>query len=379
MKKARKTVKTAQRKPVRKMKKPVRTVKKPVVRRTSKPVRRANKPIRTVQKSALQNRKSKHYLMDAVSPRVVAATFFIFLLLLMTLWLSGYFFKQGYLALMQLPRVELKFDVPGQKAAVKPFGPFHLVTDLGEARETYRFNGVYRSFNTMRLRSADVALDILEEAQEKHYRVIANLVDSDPCKFWDGENFDMEGLKDPLKWYFADEVMVTGESVLQPYINDHTLWAYQLFNEPHDPTRCMPAIPPEYLDEYAGYVKQLFPRLKVVTGSPPVYLAGHEVENIDASFAQYSRKWLARGVDYATFLERNIAAANQIGPDHKFVASFNVLTAGGFEPEFLEDAGIQACQSDHVMFVTMWRWPSFEVTPEYAGAFRKIAQECSGH
>jgi hypothetical protein len=106
------------------------------------------------------------------------------------------------------------------------------------------------------------------------------------------------------------------------YVNDGTVIAHYLIDEPNDPVNWNgQPVPPSVLEEMAEYSKRLWPTLPTVVRAEPGYL-GTNHRYLDAAWAQY----LLRKGTAADYLRRNVAEAEKKGLG--LIVGMNLLKGG---------------------------------------------------
>jgi hypothetical protein len=111
----------------------------------------------------------------------------------------------------------------------------------------------------------------------------------------------------------------------ESYINDGTIIAHYLIDEPNDPANWGgKPVSPAMLEEMAAYSKQRWPQMPTVVRTEPKYLADWSgtYRHLDAAWAQY----LSRRGDAGNYVRSAIAAADRKGL--ALIVGLNVLKGG---------------------------------------------------
>ena len=107
------------------------------------------------------------------------------------------------------------------------------------------------------------------------------------------------------------------------YVNDGTIIAHYLIDEPNDAHNWGRAISPATLEEMAKYSKSLWPNMPTVVRTEASYLArGGRYNHLNAAWAQY----VTRKGNPAEFIRRNVADAQRAGL--ALITGLNVLQGG---------------------------------------------------
>jgi hypothetical protein len=154
------------------------------------------------------------------------------------------------------------------------------------------------------------------------------------------------------------------------YINDGTIVAHHLVDEPHFPSRWGgKTIPQATIEAMAQYSKQLYPTLITAVGGPSTWLASAPItyRHLDAAWSTY---WTNMGSDYTRWAARQVTAAKSKGLG--LIAGLNVLDGGngssgirGTLPKKwtmsateLRSYGSAILAQSHVCAFFMWRYES---------------------
>lgn len=106
------------------------------------------------------------------------------------------------------------------------------------------------------------------------------------------------------------------------YINDGTVVAHYLIDEPNDPANWNgKPVPPSVVEEMAAYSKQIWPAMLTVARTDPSYLASNH-RHLDAAWAQYVHR---RG-SASDYIRRVVSDAQNKGLG--LVVGLNVLKGG---------------------------------------------------
>jgi hypothetical protein len=152
------------------------------------------------------------------------------------------------------------------------------------------------------------------------------------------------------------------------YINDGTIVAHHMVDEPHFPSRWGgKTIPQATLEAMAQYSKQLYPILTTAVGAPSTYLASSPItyRYLDTAWSTY---WTNMGSDYTRWAARQVTAAKSKGLG--LIAGLNVLDGGngssgirGTLPKKwtmsateLRSYGSAILAQSHVCAFFMWRY-----------------------
>jgi hypothetical protein len=108
------------------------------------------------------------------------------------------------------------------------------------------------------------------------------------------------------------------------YVNDGTIIAHYLIDEPYDPTNWGGRIVPgSTLDEMAKYSKSIWPNMTTIVRAEPVQIKWNGTYHyLDAAWAQY----LVRKGDVNDYIRRNVSDAQSMGLG--LVVGLNLLDGG---------------------------------------------------
>ena len=108
------------------------------------------------------------------------------------------------------------------------------------------------------------------------------------------------------------------------YINDGTIIAHYLIDEPYDASNYGGrTVPGATLEEMARYSKQLWPSMKTVVRAEPYYIQwSGKYKYLDAAWAQY----LSRKGDPSAYIARNVSTAKQMGLG--LIVGLNIVHGG---------------------------------------------------
>jgi hypothetical protein len=152
------------------------------------------------------------------------------------------------------------------------------------------------------------------------------------------------------------------------YINDGTIVAHHMIDEPHFPSRWGgKTIPQATVEAMAQYSKQLYPTLITAAGAPSTWLASVPTTytHLDAAWSTYFSNM---GSNYTLWAARQVTAAKSKGLG--LVGGLNVLNGGngssgirGTEPRRwtmsaseLRSYGSAILAQSHVCAFFMWRY-----------------------
>ena len=154
------------------------------------------------------------------------------------------------------------------------------------------------------------------------------------------------------------------------YINDGTIVAHQLVDEPHFPSRWGgKTIPQATVEAMAKYSKDLYPTLTTIASAPSTWLAAVSVTYtyLDAAWSTYMTNM---GSDYTRWAARQVTAAKSKGLG--LVGGMNVLDGGNgssgirgtlpnrwtMSASELRSYGSAILAQSHVCAFFMWRYLS---------------------
>lgn len=186
-----------------------------------------------------------------------------------------------------------------------PFGPYHLPP----SSYGHRFTGTLRASHPLTL------LTDLEAARRAGARVMLGLVGSERrIRGVDG-HFSLETWKRRVDRYRRFDI--------SSYIEDGTIIAHYIMDEPHDPSNWAGrTVSRADVDEMAKYSKQIWPSMLTVIRGWPDYLKGYEYKYLDAAWAQYSDRF----GDIDQFISNNVRDARSSGLG--LVVGLNLLAGG---------------------------------------------------
>ncbi len=222
-----------------------------------------------------------------------------------------------------------------------PFGPFHLLPGDYGPPFTCAF---YAAQNP------DGLIELLETARSKGFRVVIHLAGS--RRFYQNEDSSFSIEK------FTSSLEIYKDVNLESYINDSTIIAHLLFDEPQDPSNWDGnPVPYELIDSAAGVSKRLFPKLPVCVGGPPSFLiGGAPYRNLDLAFAQYTIKY--GNIDNWYSNEVDKAKEGGIG----LIFSLNVLSGGTSQQPMTSEQlllfGSKLMKEPYAKALLMWKWDS---------------------
>ncbi|MDQ3426607.1 MAG: hypothetical protein M3477_02130, partial [Gemmatimonadota bacterium] len=208
-----------------------------------------------------------------------------------------------------LPTAGEQGDVPATAAAAFaggiPFGTYAQPTNtFGD-----RYNGGLRNIWPQFLR------DELAEIKGRGGRIVLMMAGNED-HYRDGDgHFSL------TKW--KARIDLFRDVDFDSYINDGTIVAHYLIDEPNDPANWSGRpVPGSTLEEMAKYSKQIWPSLTTVVRTDPGYLAGENYHYLDAAWAQY----VHRKGSAADYLARNLSDANRLGLG--LIVGLNIIKGG---------------------------------------------------
>ena len=174
---------------------------------------------------------------------------------------------------------------------------------------------------------------------------------------------------------------------LRFFINDGTIIAHYLIDEPYDPANFGgKPVPGSTLEEMAQYSKSIWPNLKTVVRAEPYLIkwSGH-YRYLDAAWAQY----LARKGSASTYLQKNVSAAKQMGLG--LIVGLNLLKGGTPNGTWMtasevENFGSALLSSDYPCAFISWEHNSKLTSSDMRNAMAKLrkkaqslsSRSCSG-
>ena len=171
------------------------------------------------------------------------------------------------------------------------------------------------------------------------------------------------------------------------FINDGTIVAHYLIDEPHDEDNFGgKAVSGSTLEEMAKYSKSIWPNLKTVVRDEPTEIRwSGTYRYLDAAWAQY----LWRKGNVNDYIQRNVSAAKQMGLG--LVVGLNVVDGGNpkgtwMTPGEVESWGSALLSSDYPCAFISWQYDSdlnYGAMKEAMSTLRRKAQNrgsrsCSG-
>ncbi|MEO7138108.1 MAG: hypothetical protein ABI037_10365 [Gemmatimonadales bacterium] len=186
-----------------------------------------------------------------------------------------------------------------------PFGPYHLPPlNYGP-----RFSGTLLASHPL------TVLADLEAARRAGARVMLGLVGSERRLRGSDGHFSLAVWERRVDRYRSIDI--------SSYIEDGTIIAHYIMDEPHDPTNWGGrTVPRADVDEMAKYSKQIWPSLPTVIRGWPDYLKGYQYKYLDAAWAQYSDRF----GDIDQFISNNVRDARSAGLG--LVVGLNLLAGG---------------------------------------------------
>ena len=171
------------------------------------------------------------------------------------------------------------------------------------------------------------------------------------------------------------------------FINDGTIVAHYLIDEPHDEDNFGgKAVSGSTLEEMAKYSKSIWPNLKTVVRDEPTEIKwSGTYRYLDAAWAQY----LWRKGNVNDYIQRNVSAAKQMGLG--LVVGLNVVDGGNpkgtwMTPGEVESWGSALLSSDYPCAFISWQYDSdlnYGAMKDAMSKFRRKAENrssrsCSG-
>ena len=143
----------------------------------------------------------------------------------------------------------------------------------------------------------------------------------------------------------------------QAYVNDGTIQAHYLIDEPYDPANWNGRpVPGATIEEMAKYSKQLWPNmLTVVRAEPYMIKWSGRYQALDAAWAQY----LWRKGDINDYLRRNVSEAQNMGLG--LVVGLNIRHGGSpnktaMSPDEIKNWGSVLLSSSYPCAFLSWQW-----------------------
>jgi hypothetical protein len=143
------------------------------------------------------------------------------------------------------------------------------------------------------------------------------------------------------------------------FINDGTVFAHYLIDEPYDPRNFGgKTIPGKTLEEMARYSKSIWPNLKTVVRAEPYEIKwSGTYRYLDAAWAQY----LWRKGNPSDYVQRNVSAAKQMGLG--LIVGLNLVGGGTpngtwMTPSEVENWGSALLNSDYPCAFISWTYNS---------------------
>jgi hypothetical protein len=172
------------------------------------------------------------------------------------------------------------------------------------------------------------------------------------------------------------------------FINDGTIIAHYLIDEPYDPRNFGgKPVPGSTLEEMARYSKSIWPSLKTVVRAEPYYIKWNGTYRyLDAAWAQY----LWRKGNVSDYMQKNVSAAKQMGLG--LVVGLNMVHGGSpngtwMTPGEIESWGTALLSSDYPCAFISWQHNSDKLnTSTMKNAMSKLrrkaesraSRSCSG-
>jgi hypothetical protein len=185
-----------------------------------------------------------------------------------------------------------------------PFGPAHIPPAL-----LTQYSGTIYTAT-----SPDTLLVVLEAARRSSARLYLNFVGNE-TNLRDDHGFDFNKWKARVDRFRGLD--------LTPYIDEGTISAHFIMDEPQDPTNWNGhPVTQAQIEEMASYSKQLWPSLPTMIRAKMDYLKGFQYPHLDAVRIQY----LERFGPIDEFIASNVRDAKALGL--AMVGGLNVLNGG---------------------------------------------------
>ena len=232
--------------------------------------------------------------------------------------------------------------------------------------------------------SPSAVLSYLSQVKAKGGRVILKLAGGDANMKNADHTFNFTKWKQSIDRYKSVN--------LDPYINDGTIVANFLLDEPHFPSRWGgKAIPQATVEQVAAYSKARWPKLPTLVNAPANWLAGTTVTyvHLDAAWAMYRASASSNPSQWAQ-AQVNKAKSKGLG----LIAGLNVLDGGdgssGFHGNYpskwamsaaeLRTYGSALLAQSHVCGFGMWEYrSSYYDRADIKSALADIAAKARRH
>lgn len=192
--------------------------------------------------------------------------------------------------------------------------PVHVGLALGPTHvPPGSFGDLYTGTQITALTSSCLLAD-LEKARRANVRVFISFTGNEQ------HNRDENGFSF-TKW--KSRVDRFRDADLTPYIEDGTILAHLLMDEPTDPNNWNGKIVThQEINDMANYSKEVWPTMSTYIRTWPEYLIGGQFPNLDALWFHYLDRW----GDLDAFLEKHLGDLRQVGL--KVIGGLNVLNGG---------------------------------------------------
>lgn len=220
-----------------------------------------------------------------------------------------------------------------------PFGMFAQPTNLfGD-----RYNGALRNISPNQL------LEELAAIRSRGGRVVLMFAGSQPNYLNSDGTFSLSMWKDRIDRFRP----VNFDS----YINDGTIIAHYLIDEPYDPANFAgQPVPGATLEAMAKYSKSIWPNMVTVVRAEPTKIKwSGTYQYLDAAWAQY----LARKGDVNSYLQENVSTARQMGLG--LIVGLNLLDGGNphqtpMSPSEVQSYGSALLSSSYPCAFISWEY-----------------------
>jgi hypothetical protein len=185
-----------------------------------------------------------------------------------------------------------------------PFGPAHIPPALFAQYSGTIYTGS----------SPDTLLAVLDAARRANARLYINLVGNE-SNLRDANGFNFDKWKARVDRFRGID--------LTPYIDDGTISAHFIMDEPQDPTNWNGhPVTQAQIEEMAAYSKQLWPTMPTMIRSKLEYLKGFQYPHLDAVRIHYVERF--GPID--AYIASNVQQAKALGL--AMVGGLNVLNGG---------------------------------------------------
>jgi hypothetical protein len=166
-----------------------------------------------------------------------------------------------------------------------------------------------------------------------------------------------------------------------PYVEDGTIIAHYLLDEPNDPANWNgQPVPGSTVEEMARYSKQIWPKMTTIVRTEPGHLAkwSGTYRHLDAAWAQYAQ----RKGDVREFLNRNVSDAKRLGLG--LIAGLNILM-GTVEKTSLTGSQIESWGSillsdPYICAFLSWKYDErLLARADVKAAMSRLSQKAEAH